>query len=105
MTDIIDFNKWKVDKENKDKAKFIWHSFPYEVGENFRMGDILVKINFINEETQRFEYAYVTPEKEEIEDFFNLLPINNDGKMSALWMNKETLDKILSQYCMDKLIG
>lgn len=103
MTDIIDFNKWKEDKENKNKAKFIWHSFPYFLDDTFETGDILVKIINFNDKTKKIETNYFFPTRGTIETLYN--NPNYCGDDDYEWMDKETLHKILSQYDDNDIIG
>lgn len=102
MSDIIDFNKWKENKENKDKANFIWHSFPYFLDDTFETGEILVKRKVFNEKTQRVETEYSFPTRETIETLYNT-PAYCDGEL--VWMDKTTLHIILSQYDDNDILG
>lgn len=102
MTDIIDFNKWKADKKEKEKSTFVWHSFPYFLDDTFETGEILVKREVFNEKTQKVETEYSFPTRGTIETLYNT-PAYCDGDLS--WMSKADLHKILSQYDDNDIIG
>jgi hypothetical protein len=102
MSDIIDFNKWKAEKKEKEKVRFIWHSFPYFLDDTFETGEILVKREVFNEKTQRVETEYSFPTRETIETLYNT-PAYCDGDLS--WMSKTDLHIILSQYDDNDILG
>ena len=103
MTEIIDFNKWKEDKKEKEKAKYVWHSFPYFLDDKFLPGDILVKRTVYNDKTKQVETEYFFPERWSIENLYNTEPYSSEEDL--VWMDKETLHKILSQYDDNDIIG
>lgn len=103
MTEIIDFNKWKEDKKEKEKTKYIWHSFPYFLDDKFETGDILVKRLVFNEKFNRVDTEYTFPRRATIETLYNNPTYCDD--VDLVWMDKETLHKILSQYDDNDIIG
>ena len=103
MTDIIDFDKWKQDKKEQENAKYVWHSFPYFLDDNFLPGDILVKRIVYNDKTKQIETEYFFPDRWSIENLYNTEPYSTDEDL--VWMDKQTLHKILSQYDDNDIIG